>query len=187
MTDAAIKRLEAVSEKNTTSISELTNQVVRIATIVENAEKRHGDDLLTIKDAISSVNKLSEKVSQALLLEKDFMQQKETIADLKSVVKVAENNITTLQQDNTQNKFDITSLQKSNSELKAKVEALEVIRDRMAGAGEAVSIGAKILWTLFGGGVTTLAIFLLTSFFNGHAPKINIDNSQPVVSAHDDQ
>jgi hypothetical protein len=162
-------KLEATTEKNTNDIQALALQVTRVVTIVENSEKRHEGDVNMWREAIAGISKLNESVSKTLLLEKDVAAAKETMAELKSDIRVVRHDVGNLQ--NAQNAIPIH--QAAIAKLEAKIIALEVIRDKISGGAMALGFGSKVLWTVFGGAIIALGGYLIDTYMDRNVTTIS--------------
>jgi len=141
-------------ERNSTDIHLLTVQVVELATMMKNSEKRYEAGQDGIKAMAEGIDRLNEKFSGIMSLSKDVVLLKEMLGEIKGDVRV--------------NKHDITNLQQSTEALKIFQGKLEAFAERITASETRLGVletraiemkgGATVirfLWATFG------SIFLL--------------------------
>ncbi|AWM37011.1 hypothetical protein GobsT_50920 [Gemmata obscuriglobus] len=185
--------------KNSKDIHELTVNVTRLATIVENSEKRHDSDMDVMKEAVQGISRLNERIGATVGMEKDIASMRETMAEQKG-------DIRTIRHDLNNALNAITGISIVNEKLNeatstiaaqgAKIEGLESWRDKMDGAGimglnervnklelvnsnkdgkvAAFTGTAKGVWsfvsTPFWMAVTAVTVWILSGMYGGKGP-----------------
>lgn len=123
--------VEEDTRKNTNDIHALTVNVARLTTIVENAEKRHDSEMVTMKEAIQGINRLNERIG-------DVSGMRELVSELKGDVRTIRHDLTNAM--NAINGISLVNekLNDATSQIAAqgaKIEGLESFRDKLDGAG----------------------------------------------------
>lgn len=138
------------SDRNAMDIATLTIQVVKLATLVEQAEKRREEDLkrqeedrALARQMIESIEKLKDGLGSALGLQKEVLQLSEDMRVLRHDIKQL-----------MSGQAAIAIVDKVNAEYGVRLDILEKDLSEMRGAWKF----AKAAWVvLAGGGVAVLA------------------------------
>lgn len=152
--------LEADVRRNRDDLAALTNQVTKIATIVEGSEKRHESDIVMWREALAGIKQLNEGVNKTLLLEKDVAALFKEDSRQDAEIRILKHDIT-----------DIKNAQQSLvyiSEMRTKIEAFENLSQQIIGGGKAVEKMGKGAWTVIttvAGGVGVLVGWGISIFF----------------------
>lgn len=156
--------------KNSDDIHTLTVNVTRLATIVENSEKRHDSDFEMMKEAVKGISRLNERITATVSMEKDIAEMRGLIAEQKGDVRTIRHDLNNAL--NSLNGIGILGekLNDATSAIAAqgaKIEALETWRNKLDGAGGALRLAGSALWALVGSGVVALGYFAFRQFFGG--------------------
>jgi hypothetical protein len=160
--------LESEVRKNTTDINALTVNVTRIATLVENSEKRHDSDLEMMKEAVSGISRLNDRIGATVGMERDIAGIKDVLGEKTGDIRTIRhdlNNVLNAMNGITQLNDKIGDNAKATATLAAKVESLEAWRNKADGAGWAAAGLGKVMWSFFGAAVMALGYFVIRSFF----------------------
>jgi len=168
MIEFDMEKVVSTVEKNTSDIQDLTVQVTRIATIVENQERRHFDDVATMKEALAGINKINDNLPRIFSLEKDFSSIEKSLAELKADIRVNKHDINTImnaQQGMTLLDRSLSNLTVRTDDNSKRIGELEVLRNKFDGGAAVAVTGSRIFWAVFSlgtlGGVCGVAYFLL--------------------------
>ena len=181
-------------KKNRADIHTLTVNVTRLATIVENAEKRHDTDMEVMKEAIRGISRLNERIGATVGMEKDIAGIRDTLAEQKGDIRTIRHDLNNALNAITGIAIVSEKLNEATAALAAqgaKVEGLESWRDRLDGSGVAglakrvddlerrdsrrdgamgaLASGARTFWSVFDTPVwvaaTAVGVWLLTQMF----------------------
>lgn len=162
--------LEKQVETNVSDIKELTVQMTRLATIVEQTEKNRATDTLAIHDVAQSMNLLNDKIGNALSMSKDIEAIRATLAErtqeLGGVRHDIKNALQALQTIPLL-KEKTNEIDKAVGILQTQIGALNTWRDKADGAGDAVKLMASVFWTMFGGLIVAGVIWVVKHFSAG--------------------
>lgn len=152
-------------KQNTADIKELVQQVTRVATLVESAEKRHEQDMSVLRELFEKVNGLNQRMGATIGLEKDIAAIRETTIEIKGKL---EAETRTLRHDlntalNVQQAVPIHG--QKITRLETEVAALNKWKDEFTGAAKASGAWVKTIWAVLGTAVLALGGFLAKIFF----------------------
>lgn len=185
--------------KNTQDIHALTVNVTRLATIVENAEKRTDTLMGVIQEAVTGINRLNERMGATVGMEKDIATMRDTMAEQKGDIRTIRHDLANAMNAITGIGIVNEKLNEATSTIAAqgaKIEGLESWRDKLDGAGvtglakrvddlekknsnhegqvTAITGTAKTFWSVFSGPiwavVGAVAVWILTGMYGGKGP-----------------
>lgn len=171
-----IVKLEEQTYKNSEDIHELTVSVTRIATIQENSEKRRDRDMEMFREAVTSINKLNERVSGYISMEKDIATLRELLSEKMSDIRTIRHDVNNMS--NTLTGLPIINEKlgdaskaiaervKVDEAIDARVIALEAWKNKAEGGALAIKTGAIALWSMGGSMIITLLWSFLKSYFS---------------------
>lgn len=149
-------------KKNTRDIHDLTVVVTRLATIVENSEKRHDSDMVMMREALGSISRLNERIGATLSIEKDIVSIRETLGDRTGDVRTLRHDLNT-----AMNALQLLpGMNEKIAIATGKIEAMEKWRDNFDGAKSATKTGVHALWAFVSVGGLGLIAWLV-NMFNG--------------------
>lgn len=85
--------LEEDVRSNTRDIQALTNTVTRLVAMHESAEKRHETDMVTIRDAVKSIQDLNQKMTATIGMQKDIEGMTEKMAECREEIRVLRHDV----------------------------------------------------------------------------------------------
>lgn len=155
------------TERNTSDIQDLTINVTRLATMMENSEKQRDGDMQVLRDAAAGIARLNERISGMVGIEKDIAVLGNLANESKGDVRALRHDINGIM--NTLQAMPLLSekLSETNKVLAAhtsKIEALETWRDNFEGGKSALGWVANALWAVFGSAIMAGLYFFVKLF-----------------------
>ena len=160
--------LEQVVQQNTSDIKQLTINITRLATMMENSEKRHDGDMDDVKELTVGINKLTERINAVVNMEKDISAIRDALSDKTGDIRTLRhdlNNMANAMGGITLLNEKLNELSKTVAEQGVEISALKTWRNKMEGAGSAIKGMGAALWALMGAGVCALLAYLIKLFF----------------------
>lgn len=154
--------LEQQTQQNTKDIHTLTIQVNKLATIVEFAEKHHESDRQDMRDVVSGLKGLNEKIGALANLQEKIGLMTGEIGKLRHDIKNLEN----AQSGIPMLRDKLTYNEKGVADHETRLAAIEKWRDRKDGAAGAVNWLLHGFWAVFGSAILAVVGFVLWLFFN---------------------
>lgn len=159
--------VEVETRQNTRDISALTNTVTRLATIVEQSEKRNDEDRGTMREIFSNLKGLNDKVGV-------FTTVSEKVSALSEQQGALRHDIKNIQQ----GMQALPLLKNREGELdkfvaghEIRLKTIETWKDKHDGAAGAIKIVIHLLWAVFGSGITAMGFYFMSDYFNHVAPS----------------
>lgn len=170
--------------KNTQDIHLLTVNVTRLATIVENSEKRHDSDLDIMKEAVQGIARLNDRIGATVGMEKDIASMRETMAEQKGDVRTIRHDLNSAL--NAVNGIGAVNekLNDATSTIAAQGARIEGLADRVNniekgnasrdGKVAGIQGAARTFWSVFSTpiwvAVTAVAVWVLSGMYGGKGP-----------------
>ena len=162
--------------KITTDLQSVTILVARLGTMQENSEKRIDTLTGVTQEAVNGMNRLNERMSATVGMERDIAGIKETLGERFGDIRAIRhdlNNVLTSMGGIPILNDKINENAKLLAAQGVKIEALETWRDKVDGAAGAVAIMGKVFWAVFGGAIIT-GIYVVVQYVASHVGVGNI-------------
>lgn len=153
--------------QNTQNITSLTATVTELSTVVKYEVDRAKEDRNSVKDMVTELKSLNEKISGMAGVQKEMSQTARDIAELRTRVD---------QLKEWKDKYDL-------SKMDSRIAALEKIGSEEAGAAKAIATGADWFWRLFGPCITALGFSAIVWYVN-HQPSYSLTSTHIEQGGH---
>lgn len=158
------------TQRNTDDIHELTVNVTRLTSLVENSEKRRQEDAVVLRETAAGINKLGERIAGLVSLEKDIHALHQSLSDQRGDIRTLRHDLNNIAQ--AMNGMPILGEKAAEAARTlathgAKIEALETWRDQLDGARGTLKWVGRALWAVFGSGILAVGYFILQLFLTG--------------------
>lgn len=142
--------MEAQTNENTRSIGSLASTVTELSTVVKYEVERAKEDRSSVKDMVTELKSLNEKITSMATVQKEQAQAAKDITEIRTRVE---------QLKEWKDKYDL-------SNMTSRIVALEQVNTKESGVKEAVSTGAEWFWRIFGNAIVAAIMGAMAWYFS---------------------